>query len=99
MQYRYTDTAFGLSKRHIVLITIIENILVRKIVFIAFCMTFLSQWCIPSRVEAYIDPNTGGYVFQLLFPIVSGIAAAYIFFKRQVIYLKKRVVGLFTNRL
>jgi len=32
---------------------------------------------------AYVDPNTGGYVFQILFPILSGIAAIFLFFRDQ----------------
>ena len=71
----------------------------KRVVFAAFCLTLMVQLYFPCRVEAYIDPNTGGYVFQLLFPIVSGIAAVYIFFKRQVIYLVKRIVGIFTHKM
>jgi hypothetical protein len=38
----------------------------------------------PSYAFAYIDPNTGGFMFQLLFPIVSAIGLAYLFFKNQI---------------
>ena len=44
---------------------------------------------IASDAYAYVDPNTGGYVFQILFPIVSAITAGYIFFKTQI----KRAIG------
>ena len=37
-----------------------------------------------SEAFAYVDPNTGGYVFQLVFPIISIIGFAYLFFKRQI---------------
>lgn len=47
-------------------------------------------WCIVSAVFfakdvfAYIDPNTGGYIFQLLFPLLSAIAGILLFFKNGV---------------
>ena len=44
---------------------------------------------------AYVDPNTGGYVFQLLFPIISIIAFAYLFLKRQVKLLFARIISFF----
>jgi hypothetical protein len=30
---------------------------------------------------AYVDPNAGGYVFQTLFPLFSGLVAFFLFFK------------------
>jgi hypothetical protein len=42
---------------------------------------------------AYIDPNTGGYVFQLLFPIISVIGFAYLFLKRQIKLLFARIIS------
>ncbi len=48
---------------------------------------------------AYIDPNTGGYVFQLLFPIISIIAFAYLFLKRQVKLLFARIISFFKHIL
>jgi hypothetical protein len=46
-----------------------------------------------TDVFAYIDPNTGGYVFQLMFPILSAIAFAYLFLKRQIKLLFARIVS------
>jgi len=45
---------------------------------------------LPKNAFAYIDPNTGGYVFQILFPIISAIAGILIFFKNGV----KRLIAL-----
>ncbi|QXE85040.1 hypothetical protein KP003_11585 [Geomonas nitrogeniifigens] len=41
--------------------------------------------------HAYIDPNTGGYVFQVLFPIVSAVAAAFVFCRDGVVKLLRRI--------
>ncbi len=48
-----------------------------------------------TDAPAYIDPNTGGYVFQLLFPIISIIAFAYLFLKRQVKLLFGKIGFIF----
>jgi hypothetical protein len=44
---------------------------------------------------AYIDPNTGGYVFQFLFPLISIIVAGYVFCKKQIINVIEKIVMLF----
>jgi hypothetical protein len=53
---------------------------------------------IPSVAFAYVDPNTGGYVFQVLFPILSAAAAIFVFFKRQVSALLSKIAGLFSRK-
>ena len=45
----------------------------------------------PSIAFAYIDPNTGGYVFQMLLPIATAVAAAFLFFKRHILNFFSRV--------
>jgi len=62
---------------------------------------FISLWQIiyPSTVFAYIDPNTGGYVFQILFPIISAITAVLLFFKNQAVSVIKRVIALVKKML
>lgn len=52
---------------------------------------------VPASSFAYIDPNTGGYVFQMLLPIVSAIAAAFLFFKRQVFAFFSKIKNLLTG--
>lgn len=49
----------------------------------------------PALSYAYIDPNTGGYVFQILFPIISAIVTLCLFFKNQVVRIFRGVTGLF----
>jgi len=44
---------------------------------------------------AYIDPNTGGYVFQFLFPIFAAIAAGYVFFKNQIKRIALKLFSFF----
>ena len=33
---------------------------------------------------AYIDPNTGGYLFQLLFPVFAALIALWTFFRNKI---------------
>jgi hypothetical protein len=59
-----------------------------------FSFIFFTAWMIilyPDTALAYIDPNTGGYVFQLLFPIVSAIGFAYFFLKKQIKIIFSRI--------
>lgn len=50
-----------------------------------------------SEASAYVDPNTGGFIFQLLFPIVSVAAFVYLFLKRQVKLLLGKMVSFFKS--
>jgi hypothetical protein len=58
-----------------------------------FTILSLAGAVAPSYALAYVDPNTGGYVFQIFFPIVSAIAAGYLFFKNQIRKLFGRLTG------
>jgi hypothetical protein len=60
-------------------------------------LLFLSLYFLSdiSPAHAYIDPNTGGYVFQLLFPLFAGIAAGYVFFKKQIKRLLSMLLSFF----
>ena len=49
----------------------------------------------PGGAHAYIDPNTGGYVFQALFPVVSVILGWYVFFRENM----KKVLGGLASRI
>lgn len=53
---------------------------------------------LPTAAFAYIDPNTGGYVFQMLFPVFSVIAAVFLFFKNQAMALVRWIVRLVTRK-
>ena len=48
----------------------------------------LVAFLVPSTALAYIDPNTGGLLFQLLAPIFAGILGAWVF-------MRKAIGGLF----
>lgn len=39
---------------------------------------------IPSPAAAYIDPNTGNIIFQILFPIITAIATGYLLCKNVI---------------
>lgn len=39
---------------------------------------------IPSSALAYIDPNTGNIVFQILFPIITAVVTGYLFCKNAI---------------
>src|SRR5690349_11304337 len=58
-------------------------------------LVLIAQSVEPSSAYAYIDPNTGGYLFQILFPVISMVAAVYLFFKNQVISIFAKFTGLF----
>lgn len=46
----------------------------------------------PARF-AYIDPNAGGWLFQLLFPVFTAIGGAWIVFRKRVKALLERRLG------
>jgi hypothetical protein len=39
---------------------------------------------IPSTALAYIDPNTGNIIFQILFPIITALVTGYLFCKNAI---------------
>lgn len=43
----------------------------------------------PSMAWAYIDPNAAGFLFQLLFPIITAIAAVFVFLRQKVMDMFK----------
>jgi hypothetical protein len=48
-----------------------------------------------SDASAYIDPSTGGYIFQILFPVISAIAGALMFFNKRLKSLFSYIRSLF----
>lgn len=47
---------------------------------------------------AYIDPNTGGYIFQLLAPLVAIAVSVWIFFANQVKTIWRSFLGIFSRK-
>lgn len=62
-------------------------------------IAFLALSLYPSINYAYVDLNTGGYVFQMLFPIISGIVTVYLLFKEQTKKLFLSALGLLKSLL
>jgi hypothetical protein len=55
---------------------------IRRVMLVLLVISFAISNA--SDAFAYVDPNTGGYVFQLVFPILSIVGLAYLFLKRQI---------------
>ena len=43
--------------------------------------------------HAYIDPNTGGFIYQLLFPLIVAVAAGWRWVKMGVVSIWHRLAG------
>ncbi len=57
--------------------------------FIWFILSFFS---IISESHAYMDPNTGGILFQLFFPILIAIFGSVSIFQKNVVNFWKRLI-------
>lgn len=56
---------------------------------------WLLVFFVPLPASAYIDPNTGGMILQMLAPIIAAIAGAWLFAKDYI----RRIWGrLFRRR-
>lgn len=54
---------------------------------------FLSALSAPTAAWAYIDPNTGGMILQMLAPIIAAIAGAWIMAKDYIKRIFFRLIG------
>jgi hypothetical protein len=52
----------------------------------------------PCTASAYVDPNTGGLLFQLLAPLFAAIAGCWLFLRRWIADLFRRLWRLVTGR-
>lgn len=48
----------------------------------------------PQLANAYIDPNTGGLIFQLVAPLLAMIASAWLMARDAIRSMWRRAVGL-----
>lgn len=65
------------------------------------CVLFLALWVLawtPAPALAYIDPASGGMLFQALAIVFASISGAFLFFSRQirtfVASMRRRLRGL-----
>ena len=63
-----------------------------------FLMILAPVVLFPSHACAYIDPNTGGYVFQILFPVLSAIAGLFLFCRNFIKQLFVRLCSIFRKK-
>ncbi len=56
----------------------------RKFGLKIFLFLLILLLAIPSTALAYIDPNTGNIIFQILFPIITAIVTGYLFCKNAI---------------
>ncbi|RJO60648.1 hypothetical protein C4544_04880 [candidate division WS5 bacterium] len=45
----------------------------------------------PCKIDAYIDPNTGGFFFTSVLPFVYGILAALVIFGKRIVNSVKKI--------
>lgn len=65
--------------------------------FQKFCLV-ISLSLFVSPAFAYIDPNTGGYLFQLLAPLLALAISAWMFFSNQVKAIWHSIRRLFSRK-
>ena len=63
----------------------------------ALAFVFMVLLC-PVPARAYIDPNAGGMLFQLLAPLLAAIVGAWLFLRRWLADLFKRGWKRLTSR-
>jgi hypothetical protein len=51
-----------------------------------------------SAAQAYIDPNAGGMLFQLLAPLFAALVGAWLFLRRAITDLARRLWMRLTGR-
>jgi hypothetical protein len=61
----------------------------------AVCLTGVVLTTISAPAAAYVDPNMGGFIFQLLAPLFALLLAAWMFFADRI----KRVYAFLVDAL
>ncbi len=57
------------------------------------CVLFFAALCLPA--QAYIDPNTGGMIMQVLTPLLLILGVAWATFRRKLGELKTKIFSYF----
>jgi len=52
----------------------------------------------PRTALAYIDPNTGGMIFQILAPLLAMLTSGWLFFKDRISAIFNRIKRVRTSR-
>ena len=63
------------------------------------CVAMFTLCALPTPAMAYIDPNAGGMLFQLLAPVFAALIGAWLFLRRWIADLARRVWARITGRI
>lgn len=55
-------------------------------------------WLQPDTAMAYIDPNAGGMLFQLLAPVFAAVVGGWLFLRRWIAATLRRLWQRLTGR-
>jgi len=61
-------------------------------------LLLLAALLLPCAAQAYIDPNAGGMLFQLLAPLFAAFVGAWIFLRRWAAEQARRLWRRLTGR-
>ena len=56
-------------------------------------IAFVLLSAISGGAHAYIDPNAGGWLFQLLFPLLIAIAGAWAVLRQKIAQFFSRIIA------
>lgn len=62
------------------------------------CVAMFALCVLPTPAMAYIDPNAGGLLFQLLAPVFAALIGAWLFLRRWIADLARRIWARITGR-
>lgn len=69
--------------------------MVNMIIYIRIFLVGVCAVSIPVTAYAYLDPNTGGILYQIAFPIIVAVAATWKFLKIFIAKLISKLLKLF----
>jgi len=64
----------------------------------ALALAFAATVCLSAPAYAYIDPNAGGMLFQLLAPLFAAAVGVWLFLRRWIADLVRRTWWRLTGR-
>ena len=65
--------------------------MVLKTQYSIFCLVAVLALLVPLECHAYIDPNAGGWLFQMLFPLLVAIGGVWSIFRHRIAALWARI--------